>query len=110
MISGETMHYQKVRRILQYHVANKLLATETFARHGQFLFYIFRDEKELLLGFKPLYQNNCIVLFFNLMRTPLTITTYIAKLKIMKQLGQNIPMKMIQKTYKLVKLLQFPTL
>lgn len=102
MISGETMHYHKVRRILQYHVANKLLAPETFARHVQFLFYIVRDEKELLLGFKTLYQNNCIVLFFSLMRTPLTITTYIAKL--------NIPMKMIQKTYKLVKPLQFPTL
>ena len=48
--------------------------------------------------------------FLNLMRTKLTIKTHIAKLKIMKHQRQNISMKMIQKTQKKTKLLQFLTL
>ena len=57
MISGETMRYCKVRTVLQYHVPNKLLSPEKFAHHVLLLFYPFRDEKELLSGFPPLYQN-----------------------------------------------------
>ena len=57
MISRETMRYRKVRRILRYRVLNKLLAQEKFAHHVLLLFYPFRDEKELLSGFPPLYQN-----------------------------------------------------
>ena len=33
-------------------------STEKFANHMMLLFYPFRDEKELLSGFLPLYQNN----------------------------------------------------
>ena len=36
---------------------NKLLSPEKFAQHVLLLFYPFRDEKELLSGFPPLYQN-----------------------------------------------------
>ena len=51
------MRYCKVRTVLQYHVPNKLLSPEKFAHHVLLLFYPFRDEKELLSGFPPLYQN-----------------------------------------------------
>ena len=57
MIAGETMQCRKVRHILRYHVSNKLLAAEEFAHHVLFLFFLFRDVKELLSGFPPLYQN-----------------------------------------------------
>ena len=46
----------------------------------------------------------------NLMRTWLPIKTHIDKLKMMKHQEQNIPMKMIQKTQKQTKHMQFPTL
>ena len=57
VISGETIRCHKVRRILLYHVPNKLLPPDKFAHHMLLLFYPFRDEKELLPGFPPLYQN-----------------------------------------------------
>ena len=57
MISGETVRRRTVRRILRYHVPNKLLATEKFAHYVLFLFYPFRDEKEFLSVFPPLHQN-----------------------------------------------------
>ena len=50
------MRCRKVRQILQYHVPNKLLFPEKFAHHVLLLFYPFRDEKELLSGFPPMYQ------------------------------------------------------
>ena len=57
MISGETIRCHKVRRILRYHVPNKLLFPEKGACHVLLLFYPFRDEKELLSGFPSMYQN-----------------------------------------------------
>ena len=51
------MRCRKVRRFLRYHVPNKLSLPEKFAHHVLLLFYPFRDEKELLSGFPPLYQN-----------------------------------------------------
>ena len=57
MISGETMCCRKVRQILRYHVPNKLLSPEKFAHHAMLLFFPFRDEKQLLSGCPPLYQN-----------------------------------------------------
>ena len=57
MIAGETMQCRKVRHILRYHVSNKLLAAEEFAHHVLLLLFLFRDVKELLSGFPPLYQN-----------------------------------------------------
>ena len=38
-------------------MANKLLATEKFSHHVLILFYPFRDEKEWLSSFQPLYQS-----------------------------------------------------
>ena len=35
---------------------NKLLAPEKFAHPVLFLFHLFRDKKELLSGFPPMYQ------------------------------------------------------
>ena len=57
MISEETMRCRKVRRIRQYHVPKKLLSQEKCAHHVLLLFYLFRDEKEMLSGFPPTYQN-----------------------------------------------------
>ena len=126
------MRYRKVRTVLQYHVPNKLLSPEKFAHHVLLLFYPFRDEKELLSGFSPLYQNklqeqgvqdvvntnkikllnhmliSLIRLILNLMRPWLTIKTHKATLKMMKHQGQNILMKVIQKTEKQTKLQQLP--
>ena len=51
------MWCRKVRRILRYHVPNKVLHPEIFAHHVLLLFYPFRDEKKLLSGLPPLYQN-----------------------------------------------------
>ena len=48
---------RKVSKILRYHVANKILYPEKFARHVLLLFYIFRDRKELLSGLPLLCQN-----------------------------------------------------
>ena len=56
MILGEIMRYSEVRRILRYHVSNKLLSPEKFAHNMLLLFYPFRDEKELLSGFPPIYK------------------------------------------------------
>ena len=51
------MRCQKVRRILRYHVPKKLLSPEKFPHHVMLLFFPFRDEKQLLSGCPPLYQN-----------------------------------------------------
>ena len=130
MISGETMRCRKVRRILRYHVPNRLLFPEKFAHYVMLLFFPFRDEKQLVSGCPPLYQNKLqeqgvpdVVnrnkrkfepygdlvdpAFSQLMRTQLTIKAHIAKLKMMKHQRQNIPIKMIQKTQKQAKRLQF---
>ena len=48
---------QKVRRILRYHMPNKLLFPEKFAHHVMPFFFSFRDEKQLLSGCPLLYQN-----------------------------------------------------
>ena len=46
-----------LRRILQYQVTNEVLCAEKFAHHVLLLFYLFREERELLSDFPPLYQN-----------------------------------------------------
>ena len=48
---------RKVRQILGYHMPNKLLSSEKFAHHVMLLFFLFRDEKQLLSDYPPLYQN-----------------------------------------------------
>ena len=57
MISGETMLCRKVR---PNNVPNKLLSPEKFAHHLLLLFYPFRDAKELLSGFPPIYQKKLL--------------------------------------------------
>ena len=59
MILVETRRGRKVRRILSYHVSNKLLSTESFAQPILLLFYRFRDEKELLSDFPKCIKRNC---------------------------------------------------
>ena len=51
------MQYHKVRKILQYHVPNKLLPLVKVDHHVLLLFYVFRDGKQLLSDFPPMYQN-----------------------------------------------------
>ena len=55
MTSWETMRFQ--RQILWCHVPNKLSSPEIFAHHVLLLYYPFRDEKDLLSDFLPMYQN-----------------------------------------------------
>ena len=50
------MRCRKVRRIVRYHVPNEVLCPEKFAHHVLLLFYSFRDERELLSDFSPMYQ------------------------------------------------------
>ena len=94
------------------------------------LLYLFRDEKELLSDFIPLYQNKLqehgvqdVVNINKINFEPCgdlvdesyskfnetLIKTYKAKLKIMRHQGQNILLKFIQKKEKQTKL-QLPTL
>ena len=56
-ILEERMRCRKVRKILQYHVPNKILYPEKFAHHVLLLLYPLKDEKGLLSGLPPLYQN-----------------------------------------------------
>ena len=51
------MRCRKVRRVLRYHASNKILSPEKFAHHVLLLFDLIRDEKDLLSGFPPMYQN-----------------------------------------------------
>ena len=132
MISGERMWCHKVRRILRYHVPNKILYPEIFAYHVLFFSYPFRDEKKLLSGLPPLYQNklqeqgvqdivsNKEIKFepyvglvdevYSRLSETLTIKIRIVKLKMIKFQEQNVPTTMIQKTQKQTKLLQFQLL
>ena len=55
------------------------------------------------------YGNLADQFFLNLMRAPLPIKTHIAKLKMMKHQGTNIPVKMIEEAQKQTKYLQFST-
>ena len=56
IIPGKTLRCCKVRRILRYHVRNKLLSPEKCAYHVLFLLFLFRDEKHLLSDWPPLHQ------------------------------------------------------
>ena len=51
------MKYCNVRQTLWYYKPNKVLTPEKFAHHVFILFYPYSDEKELLSGCPPLYQN-----------------------------------------------------
>ena len=55
--SEAAMGCRKVRRIIQYHVRNKLLSPQKFVHHVMLLLFSFCDEKQLLSGCPSLYQN-----------------------------------------------------
>ena len=59
MTSGETMGCRKGRRILRYHVPNKLLSPEKFAHHVLLLFYPFRIKKNCYQAFHQCIKTNC---------------------------------------------------
>ena len=48
MISEETTRCRKIKRILRYHLPNKLLSQEKFAHRVLVLIYPSRDEIEFL--------------------------------------------------------------
>ena len=52
------MQCQKVKRIFRYRLPSKFFSLQKFAQYVLLLYFPFRDEKELLLGFSPIYQNN----------------------------------------------------
>ena len=58
MISGETMKCRKVKRILQYHVPNKILSSGKISHHVLLLFYLLRDKKEYQI-FHESIKINC---------------------------------------------------
>ena len=45
--NNEKLKYRKVRAILRYHVPNQNKRSEEYARHLLFMYYPFRNEKEL---------------------------------------------------------------
>ena len=57
MVSVETMRCHKVGRIVRYPMPNKLLPPKKLAHCVLLIFYPFKDEKEVLLDFPPIYQN-----------------------------------------------------
>lgn len=56
MNSREAMWFHKVRRFLQYYLLIKLLSPKKLPDHELFLFYQFKDGKELLSGFPPMHR------------------------------------------------------
>ena len=54
------VRYLKVRGILWYHEPNNSLYPGKYAHHLLILFYPFWDEKDLLSGCLPLYQNKLL--------------------------------------------------
>ena len=123
----EKLYCWKVRWVLWYHMSNKLLSLEKFAHHVMLLFFLFRDEKQLLSGCPPLHQNklqeqglqdvvnrnkikfkpygDLVDQTFSQFNEKLTIKTHLAKWKMMEHQKHNMPMKMIQKAQKQTKLL-----
>ena len=57
MVSVETVRCHKVGRIVLYPMPNKLLPPKKLTHCVLLIFYPFRDKKEVLLGFPPIYPN-----------------------------------------------------
>ena len=55
--SGERLHYRKVELVLRYHVPNKFKDPKGYAHHLLFMFYPFRDERELTVGQPSSYSS-----------------------------------------------------
>ena len=55
LLSNEKMKCRKRSYVLQYYVPNKEIKPEEYAHHMLFMYYLFRDEKELLSGVPPTY-------------------------------------------------------
>ena len=122
-ISSETMRCRKVRRILQYHVPNKLLSPNKICSSYAAFISSVQRWKRIVIKFSTIVSKQtarrrrrspeCCKhkqskiwatwwfrlsgLFCYLVRISLTIKTHIAKLKMMKHQGQNISMKVVEK-------------
>ena len=57
LLSNEKMKCCKTPYVLQYYVPNKETKLEEYAHHMPFMYYPFRDEKELLSGNPPTYAS-----------------------------------------------------
>ena len=57
LLSNEKMKCRKTPYVLQYYVPNKETKPEEYAHHMLFMYYPFRDEKELLSGNPPTYAS-----------------------------------------------------
>ena len=51
------MKCRKTPYVLQFYVPNKETKSEEYAHHMLFMYYSFRDEKELLSGNTPTYAS-----------------------------------------------------
>ena len=57
LLSNEKMKCRKTPCVLQYCVPNKETKPEEYAHHILFMYYPFKDEKELLSGNPPTYAS-----------------------------------------------------
>ena len=57
LLSNEKIKCRKTPYVLQYYVPNKETKPEEYAHHMLFMYYPFRDEKELLSGNPPTYAS-----------------------------------------------------
>ena len=57
MISGETTGCRKVIQILRYMVPNKFLSQQKEVYHWLLLLFPFRDKRQSLSDFPPIYQD-----------------------------------------------------
>ena len=55
LLSNEKIKCRKIPYVLQYYVPNKETSPEEYAHHMLFMYYPFRNEKELLSGNPPTY-------------------------------------------------------
>ena len=57
LLSNEKIKGCKMPYVLQYYVPNKETKPKEYAHHMLFMYYSFRDEKELLIGNTPTYAS-----------------------------------------------------
>ena len=56
MLSNEKFKSHKIPYVLQYYVPNKETSPEEYAYHMLFMYYPFRDEKEVLSGIAAIHS------------------------------------------------------
>ena len=50
LLSNEKLNCCKIQNVLEYYIPNKEKSSEEYTHHMLFMYYPFRDEKDLLSG------------------------------------------------------------